>query len=252
MQQEVELFVAPDKWRRLRAQCFEAAPDATLSDHTPGALRLAKTGERLWAEILDLEQCADLSPRALGNDERAWLSKRLEPGSQVRGLVDNSALLCCTRANQIADHDQPAGDAEPHVQPLQRRETADRVDNGEPGADRPLGIVLIALPGSRNRSALRRPCTWRQNRRNGRPCRRHSGDKRRSPRADPRDRSAPTAASSRLDRKTSPSAAGARHRWEPVHQRAPPSPWWWAPGRRARRWHPAACAGGRSLQRRSL
>ena len=40
------------------------------------------------------------------------------------------------------------GDAEPHVQPLQRRETADRIDNGEPGADRPLGIAPLFLASS--------------------------------------------------------------------------------------------------------
>ena len=105
--------------------------------------------------------------------------QRLQPGGEVRRLADDPALLRRARADQIADHDEPAGDAEPHVQRLRRREPADRVDDGEPGADRPLGVVLMRLADSRNRSARRRPCTWRQNRRSGRPCRRRSGDRRR-------------------------------------------------------------------------
>ena len=128
--------------------------------------------------------------------------QRLQPGGKVRRLADDPALLCGTLADQIADHDEPAGDAEPHVQRLRRREPADRVDDGEPGAHRPLGVVLMRLADSRNRSAPRRPYTWRQTRRSGRPCRRRSGDRRRRSRADPRDRSASTAASSRPDRRT--------------------------------------------------
>ncbi len=96
-------------------------------------------------EILDLEQRADLPARALGNDERPWLGEHLQPGGQVRGLTDYAALLCGTRADQIADHDQAAGDAEPHIQRLRRRDPADRVDDGEPGAHRPLGVVLMRL-----------------------------------------------------------------------------------------------------------
>ena len=49
------------------------------------------------------------------------------------------------RANQITDHDEPAGDTEPHVQPLRRGELADRVDHREPGSHRPFGVVLMRL-----------------------------------------------------------------------------------------------------------
>src|SRR5215469_16973960 len=46
-QQQVELFIAPDEWRRLRAQRLEAAQDAAFAKHTPGVLQLGKPGERL-------------------------------------------------------------------------------------------------------------------------------------------------------------------------------------------------------------
>src|SRR6516165_2635719 len=69
--QEVELLVAADERRGPRTQCLKAADDPALADHTPGTLWLAKTGERLRPEILQLEQHADLSPGAVGNDQGA-------------------------------------------------------------------------------------------------------------------------------------------------------------------------------------
>src|SRR5215472_2847318 len=77
-QQEVELLVAADERRGSRTQCLKAANDPALADHTPGRLRLAKTGERLEPEILDLEQCAELSPGAVGNNEGAGPGQSLQ------------------------------------------------------------------------------------------------------------------------------------------------------------------------------
>ena len=82
-QQQIELLVAPDERRRLRAQRLEAAQDAAFADHAPGALRLGKAGERLRPEILEFEQRADLPPRALGDDERA--RSRPAPAAGRRG-----------------------------------------------------------------------------------------------------------------------------------------------------------------------
>jgi hypothetical protein len=144
-QQQVELLVAPDERARLRAQRLEAAQHAAFTDHLPGALRLGEAGERLRPEIRDLKQCADLPPRALGNDHRARCGQRLQPGSEVRRLADHAALLRGARADQIPDHDEPAGDAEPHIHRFGRGEPADCIDHGEPGADRALGIVLMRL-----------------------------------------------------------------------------------------------------------
>jgi hypothetical protein len=49
------------------------------------------------------------------------------------------------RTDQIADHDQAAGDTQVHTQWFRRREPADRVDHGKPGPHRPLRIVLMRL-----------------------------------------------------------------------------------------------------------
>src|SRR5262249_60657863 len=64
---------------------------------------------------------------------------------EVRRLADDPALLLCALADQIADHGQPGGDAEPHAQIFARPQPADRFDHRESGAHRPLGIVLMCL-----------------------------------------------------------------------------------------------------------
>ena len=87
-------------------------------------LRLGKAGERLRPEIGELEQPADLPARALGDDERVRRGQRLQPGGEVRRLADDPALLRRTRADQIADHDEPGGDAEPHAQASRGRRVA--------------------------------------------------------------------------------------------------------------------------------
>jgi hypothetical protein len=71
------------------------------ADHTPGTLRLGETGERLRAEILDLEQLADLSPGTVGYDQCARPGQRLQTGGEVWRLADHAALLRSTRAGHL-------------------------------------------------------------------------------------------------------------------------------------------------------
>ena len=108
-------------------------------------MQFGKTCEWLRPEIFDLEQRTDLPPGTLGNDERARCGQPLQPGRKVRRLADDAALLRCTRADEIAHHNKPAGNPEPHTQWLGCREPVDRVDDRQPGADCPLGIVLMRL-----------------------------------------------------------------------------------------------------------
>ena len=108
-------------------------------------LRLGKSRKGLRPETGEIEQPADLPARRFADDERVRRGKRLQPGGEVRGLADDPALLCGALAEQIADHGEPGGDAEPHPQILPRRQSADRLDHRQPGAHRPLGIVLMRL-----------------------------------------------------------------------------------------------------------
>jgi hypothetical protein len=75
-----------------RTQCFKAAGDPALAEHTPGRLWLSETGERLGAEILDFEQGADLSAGAVGtlvgrDEELDLLLRRWQQAKSGEGRV---------------------------------------------------------------------------------------------------------------------------------------------------------------------
>jgi hypothetical protein len=145
-QQQVDLLPAADeRGQRRRAQRLEPAQDAAFADDAPGALQFRETRELPRSEILDLEERADLAPRTVTSHERARLGQRLHPGSEVRRLADHSALLRRAHADQIADHDEAAGDAEPHIQRFRCSQSADCVDDGEPSSHRPFSVVLMRL-----------------------------------------------------------------------------------------------------------
>src|SRR6516225_5652726 len=95
--QEVELLVAADQWCGSRTQGLEAARDPALADHAPGRLWLGKTGERLGPEILDLEQGADLSPGALGNDQGVRPGQRLRRAARF-GVSPTTPRSCAAPA----------------------------------------------------------------------------------------------------------------------------------------------------------
>ena len=69
----------------------------------------------------------------------------LAAGRQGRGIADDPALLCRALADQIANHGEPGGDAEPHTQMLSPRQSANRLDYRQPRPHRSLGIVLMRL-----------------------------------------------------------------------------------------------------------
>ncbi len=68
----------------------------------------------------------------------------LQPGGQVGRLADHGLLLRGTLADQLADHDEAGGDADPAGERrVAGAEPPDRSDNRQPGANRPLGLVLV-------------------------------------------------------------------------------------------------------------
>ena len=86
------------------SQRLEAAQNNAFADHPPSALPRRKAGERLRAEILDLEQSADLLPRALGDNECIRLGERLKPGGKVRRLANDGFFLRRACANHLTDN----------------------------------------------------------------------------------------------------------------------------------------------------
>ena len=92
-----------------------------LAQDPPCRLRLGKPGEGLRPEIGEVEQPADLPARRFGDDQRVRRGQGLQPGGEVRGLADHSALLSGAGAEQVADDGETGGDAEADVQILSRR-----------------------------------------------------------------------------------------------------------------------------------
>ncbi len=113
-QEEVDLLVAADQRRRARAQRLKAARDTALADDAPHPLPGGKPLQRLRTEIADLEQGAELAPRRIGDDDLVRFGEALQAGRQVRRLADHRLLLRGAGANEIADHDEPGGDADAH------------------------------------------------------------------------------------------------------------------------------------------
>jgi len=72
----------------------------------------------LRPEIGEIEQSADLAARRFGDDQRVRRGQGLHPGGEVRSLAEDAAFLRGTRTDQISNHDQASGDADPHVQRL--------------------------------------------------------------------------------------------------------------------------------------
>ena len=97
------------------------------------------------SEVFEIEQPTDLPARCLANDQCVRAGQRLQPGGKVGGLTDDPALLRRAFADQVADHGEPRGDAEPHAQILAPRQLANRRDYRQAGPHRPLGIVLMRL-----------------------------------------------------------------------------------------------------------
>ena len=89
-------------------------------------LRLDEASKLLLPEILELEQASDLPPSRVGDHETARRGESLQTGRSVRRLADDAALLRCALADQIADNDEPRGDADAHGQALRGTPAAPR------------------------------------------------------------------------------------------------------------------------------
>ena len=144
-QQQVDLLVAPDQpGQRRSAQCLEPARDGTRPQHLPGRHRPGDTLDLDGSEIAILEEIADQPARARGDKDGIWLGQGLQTGGEVRRFADDRLLLRRALADQIADDHQPGGDPDARLE-LDGFdiEATDRVDDAQPRADRPLGIVLM-------------------------------------------------------------------------------------------------------------
>ena len=72
---------------------------------------------------------ANLAASRVSDDDAIWAGERLQPRRKIGRLANDRLFLGGTRADQIADHDKPGGDTEPHLQSLGQIETLDGVND---------------------------------------------------------------------------------------------------------------------------
>ena len=148
-----------------------SSPTPATPEHSPRSLsgpwsRGRDTRTTLWSNRV----CSTRSPRVR-------LGQRLEASSKVRRLADNRLLLSSTRSNQIADYDQPGGNAHAGLQGVLDFNPPTAWINSSP-ARPPARRRPHAPADSRNTRARRRPCTSRRTRRSAARSRRRTSDRR--------------------------------------------------------------------------
>ena len=117
VEQAVELLLTSDQWHQAaHLPRLEAALDLTAGDHPPRLEGLEKALDPPAAEIGTIEQAADQLARAVRDHHRARLRQALQARCQVGRLADRCLLASRAAADQVAHHDEPGGDADPHAQ----------------------------------------------------------------------------------------------------------------------------------------
>src|SRR5262249_52737079 len=142
-QQQLGFFLAPDEGSQTaRMQGLEAAFDGARPQRHPGAHRLGGALKVSGAKVPELKQIAEKPGRRFGNDYAIWLGNSLQTRRKVWCLADDAAFLRFARSNQIADNDQPSGDADTGLQRSPRVKCSYRRDQLQPGTHRPLGVIF--------------------------------------------------------------------------------------------------------------
>jgi hypothetical protein len=109
------------------------------SDRFGNALEISMT------KVCQLEQIAEQPSRGVRDHHHVWLGKRLQSCRKIGRLADNSALLRLARSDQIPDHHQTRGDADPGLQRslcLQFCYFCDQLQRRPYG---PLGVILVSF-----------------------------------------------------------------------------------------------------------
>ena len=146
LDQERALLLAADQRAEAGVQGLEAIHRAQAM-HPADPDRLGEPLELLRRQVLAVEQIADQAPRGRADHDLARLRQLLQPGREVRRGADHRLLLGGALPDQIADHHEPGGDADPHLQGElgPGRQLVHRLHQVERGAHGALGILLVRL-----------------------------------------------------------------------------------------------------------
>jgi hypothetical protein len=135
----------PDEVGEPAARRLEAAlRHGDVFDHE-GLDWLGKALGCLPAEVAQPEQIADEAASGAGEDDLPGFRKRLQARREIGGLTCDRLLLRRALADQIADDDQPGGNADADGEPLRSAGLEPRHGRFyfEPRPHRPLGVVVM-------------------------------------------------------------------------------------------------------------
>ena len=113
-QEQRDLLVTADQRRQARRLPRLKAPfGLSFTFHPPGGKRFGKAFEALGPEVLEIEQAAQQPVRRLADNHAAGRRERLQSRSEIRRLPHYGFFARRAFADQLADHDQTGGDANP-------------------------------------------------------------------------------------------------------------------------------------------
>src|SRR6516225_5973810 len=107
-------------------QGVEAAFHGARPQRCPHSHRPGDSLEVFGPKILKLKETAEKSARAVGYDHHVRLSDSLQARRKVWRLADDATFLRFARSDQVADNDQPSGDANTSLQRSRRLECGHR------------------------------------------------------------------------------------------------------------------------------
>ena len=131
----------------------------------------------LRPKVLELEEIAEKSSRAFGDDDHVRLGDTLQARRKVRRLADHAALLRLTRSDEVADDDQAGCNADAGLLGSMRLERSHRRDQLEPSPYRPLGVVLMGVRIAKIHEDTVAHISSRRSRRSGARSRRRISDR---------------------------------------------------------------------------
>jgi hypothetical protein len=150
--QQADLLVAADQ-RQIGRHGFEFRVFVVRlqTGDAPDLDRFGDAFERVRAETLAGEDVADETLRGGADQNGVGAGEGLQAGGEVGGVADDRLLARGAFADRLADHDQPARDADAHGEAgsaaagdsgVERRQ---RVEDRESGAHRALGILFLRV-----------------------------------------------------------------------------------------------------------
>ena len=126
-------------------QRLEAAFHRTRPQRRPGPHRPPDALEAPGPKVVELEETAEKSSCAFGDDDHIRFGNALQARRKVGRLAYYAALLRFTRWDQVTHHDEAGCNADPDLLSSARLEPSHRRNQLKPSPYRSLGVVLMGV-----------------------------------------------------------------------------------------------------------